>query len=194
MASAASEFFLGKKSGFTKTSLLDKGQQNTLNMYSGLTQQYMPQTTGALANLALKPQSAYQSLPNWEQDFQSGVVRPGDMQLRNNLAGLQASPERHSSFRRTQEQNMRQDFSNQIAQQRYNQMMQERQMQQSGMENAFQRQQNALGEMNNLYSTGLNRNAVQNQYNEGSTGLLGGMLTSMAGKATSYMSGGLFGS
>lgn len=193
MASAMSDFFLGSKGGFKKTSTLDPGQQRTLNMYSNQTQQYMPQTTRALANSALAPQSAYQSLPGWEQEFQAGVMRPGEQQLRQNLAGLQASPERHSSFRRTQEQNMRQDFSNQIAQQRYQQMMQERQMQQSGMENAFQRQQGALTQMNNLYATGLNRDAVKAEYKEGSSGLLGGLLSSAAGKASSYFTGGLFG-
>jgi hypothetical protein len=160
-------------------------------MYSNQTKEYMPQTTMALANSALAPQSSYQSLPGWEQSFQQGVVNPGQAQLRQNLAGLQASPERHSSFRRNQEQNMRQDFSNQIAQQRYNQMMQERQMQQSGMENAFARQQGALGQMNNIYSTGLNRQAVQAQYVQGSGGLVGGLLSSAAGAGMAAGTGGM---
>lgn len=191
MASAMGEFLMGKSSGFEKTSILDKGQQRTLNMYSGLTQQYMPETTKVLANSALAPQSSYQTLPGWEQAFQQGVVNPGQYQLRQNLAGLQASPERHSSFRRSQEQNMRQDFSNQISQQRYQQMMQERQMQQSAMENAFQRQQSALGQMNNLYSTGLNRQAIQAQYQQGSSGLLGGLISGAAGAGMAAGTGGM---
>ena len=82
---------------------------------------------------------------------------------------------------------MRTDTSNKIEEMRYNQMMQERGMKMSALENAFARQQNSLSAMNGLYATGLNRNAVAGQWTEGSSGLLGSLISSGAGMGMGMM-------
>ena len=180
-------FLTGTDSGFQST--LSKGQENVLGMFTDQTQQYMPQTTKTLAGLANAPRSSYSELGNWEDQFRSGMVDPLTRRMKQDVSGLSHSNKRHSSFRRKQEQDVRQNYSDKIAGMRYQQMMQERQMQQGALENAFRRQQSALGQMQGIYNTGLSKNA--RQYVQGEQGLLGSMASKAAGGAMSYLGGGM---
>jgi len=182
-----SNFMTGSNSGFQSS--LTGGQQGLLNMYLDQAQQYMPRTSHVLAGLALDPRSAYSDLGDWESEFRAGIVDPMTRRMKQDISGLQHSNERHSSWNKKQEQNVRQQYSDQIASLRYNQMMQERQMKMGALENAFQRQQSALSQMQGLYSTGLNRNAMQ--YVQGEQGLLGSMASKAAGGVMSYFTGGI---
>lgn len=188
-----SDFLMGSDPGFEKTNVLTGGQNSLLNNFTGLSNRYIGDTTGALAGMAMAPTSAYSQVPGWEQQFRQGVERPMNSRMQKDLEASQHSNMRHSSANVKQQQNIRNQYSDQIAQMRYQQMMQERQMQMSGLENAFQRQQSALGSMNNFYATGLNRNSIQTQYQGGSSGLLGGLASSAAGAGMSYLTSGILG-
>lgn len=149
-------------------STLTPEQRRYFNQYMSGVGQHQQGTWDQLSQLGANPRSAYSAIPNWEQEFQRGVVDPSRQMMQDQLAGVQHTSERHSSARKFQEQNVMRDYANRLAQMRYGQLNTERGLQMQGMENAYGRQQQALGTMQSAFTAPLGVRGRENIVSQGS--------------------------
>jgi hypothetical protein len=145
---------------------------------------------GEVGNLARNSLSTYQGSP--DEFFLNRYQEPMRRQYDNTLAGLQATPERHSSSRRMQEYGAQQNYLSGLGQARADWLNQERLRQMQAAEAQRQRQ---MG----YYNLGLGTKAFENVAQQ-DKGFLGKYVTPTLGLASSLMSlygqgqtGGFFG-
>jgi hypothetical protein len=169
--------------------LLDPGQQNQLNMMTGLNQQYMGGTYSTLNNLATNAQSAY--TPISDQYYQDVIANPylaqQDAAWQENAGKASLGGNLHSSALTRQKSMFDTDTATNLLQQKRQLFEQERQSQMAGQENAYTRQLQALQGMSGLFGTALGTQAKENIVTQ-NQGLLSQLMPLAAG--AKLMAGG----
>ena len=123
---------------------------------------------------AYNPTSAYESVANWEQEFQNGVQNPALRQMNQNIAASRNRSNLHSRAAVADESNIRQNTADNISGQRYNDVMAQQQMKMQGQESALGRGLQHLTNQANLQYQGnasmndlqLKQQAMQQQAQE----------------------------
>jgi len=103
---------------------------------------------------AYNPTSAYESVANWEQEFQNGVQNPALRQMNQNIAASRNRNNLHSRAAAADESNIRQNTADNISGQRYNDVMAQQQMKMQGQESALGRELSHLTNQSNLQFQG----------------------------------------
>jgi hypothetical protein len=158
---AIGEFlFGGSKAQSLNT--LNQGQEDLLGTLTSGGQSAVNSLYGTLGGLSTAPQSTYQSLPNFEQTFNTQFGDPLKAQYTQELSQIANSPELFSGGNLSSRMRAAQNFNTQMASARAGMMMQEREKERQSMETALQRQLSASQLLSSLGTSGLGVKAVEN--------------------------------
>jgi len=107
---------------------------------------------------AYNDKSSYDSVSNWEGEFDNGVVNPAMRQMQGLIDNTKHSSNLHSSANRYAQDQVRNNTLDNLSTKRYDNVMQQQQMKMQGQEQLLGRQQNQQ-----QYNEGLRFNNMQTQ-------------------------------
>jgi len=155
------ETIFGSPGGPKKMNMLNEDQEAVMAARAKLAGQYDTQAmkgmTGAAGALSgYNAQSAYNALPNFEQQFAQQYGNPLQSQFQNTMSNLQHSGERNSSGQKMRDMGAAQNYIQNLGQARAGMLMTERDKQMQAREAAYGRKLSAMNSSVGAYNSMLN--------------------------------------